>query len=107
GRVDPGETPEQAARRELEEESGYTAGVLKYAGWFAPCNGLTAEKSHVYFATNLTNVGQKLEDTEILEVQEMLVDEFESMINNNEARDGMSITAWRIVQSIRESHFTL
>lgn len=105
GRVDPGEEPLQAAVRELQEEAGVIAGKLEYAGWFAPCNGLTAEKSYVYFATDLTYVEQELEDTEILEVVKMSVDEFEAMINNNQAKDGMSITAWRLVQQLRSAHF--
>jgi ADP-ribose pyrophosphatase len=39
GRVDPGETPEAAALRELEEETGYTADRVLLAGVLSPDTG--------------------------------------------------------------------
>jgi len=54
GRIDPGETPLQAAKRELHEETGYKAKkwvkVISY--WASP--GYVAEKMNLFLATDLT-----------------------------------------------------
>ena len=54
GRVDPGETPLQAARRELAEETGYRARKLQKLVAFWPSPGFLAEKMTIYLATGLT-----------------------------------------------------
>jgi ADP-ribose pyrophosphatase len=53
GRVDPGETPLQAARRELAEETGYRAAKLEKLTMFYPSPGFLAEKMTIYLATGL------------------------------------------------------
>ena len=100
GSCDDGETPEQAAHRELEEEAGYTAGTMQYVGWFAPCNGLTDEQTSVFVATDLVQTQQKLDDSEHISVHAISIDEFTQMIENNTARDGMTITAWTMSQPV-------
>lgn len=53
GRVDPGEAPDQAAGRELREETGYEAGRLVH--WETQrYSGLITFNSHIYLATDLT-----------------------------------------------------
>lgn len=106
GRVDPGETMEEAALRELNEEAGYKAGTLHYAGWFAPCNGLTDEQTHVFVATDLQLDEQNLDATEQIEVHQLQIDEFVQMIENNTARDGMTIAAWGIAKPIIKQLFS-
>jgi ADP-ribose pyrophosphatase len=54
GRVDEGETFLQAARRELKEETGYTAKSWKKIATFFPSPGFLAEKMTIFLATNLT-----------------------------------------------------
>ncbi len=102
GKVDDGETPEQGALRELEEETGYKSTTLDKVGVFYPCNGLSDEVCHVYIARDLQKTQQELDDTEQLTVHEKSVDEINEMIDNNTVRDGMSITAWRMSESIRK-----
>jgi ADP-ribose pyrophosphatase len=53
GRVDPGETPLQAARRELAEETGYKARKFEKLAMFYPSPGFLAEKMTIYLATGL------------------------------------------------------
>lgn len=106
GRIDSGETMEEAALRELNEEAGYIANTLQYGGWFAPCNGLTDEQTHVFVATDLIADTQKLEPTEEIAVHTMAVDDFEQMIANNTARDGMTIAAWAIAKPIIKQLFS-
>ncbi|WP_299431951.1 NUDIX hydrolase, partial [uncultured Meiothermus sp.] len=52
GLIDPGETPEVAARRELAEEA-QLAGKLEYLAGFYLSPGFCDEKLHVFRATNL------------------------------------------------------
>ncbi len=54
GRVDAGETPLQAARRELAEETGYRARKFKKIAEFYPSPGFLAEKMTIYLAKELT-----------------------------------------------------
>lgn len=101
GRIDAGESPIQAARRELEEEAGYQAEALHEIGVFAPCNGLSDELCYVFLATDLQLTAQQLEDTEAVTVHVKTVDEFEDMINNNTVQDGMTIAAWALTAKQR------
>src|ERR1700683_404999 len=66
GRVDPGETPLQAAKRELAEETGYRAKKFQKLAVFYPSPGFLAEKMTIYLATGLTE-GKKtpMEDERI------------------------------------------
>jgi ADP-ribose pyrophosphatase len=66
GRVDAGETPLQAARRELAEETGYRARKFEKLAVFYPSPGFLAEKMTIYIAHGLTE-GKKtpMEDERI------------------------------------------
>ncbi|MBU1179753.1 NUDIX hydrolase, partial [Patescibacteria group bacterium] len=63
GGVKEGQTHEDAARAELEEETGYKAGKLEYVGEFVPMNGVTDEISKVYIARNLIKGEVNREET--------------------------------------------
>jgi ADP-ribose pyrophosphatase len=54
GKVDEGETPLQAARRELIEETGYRARKWQKLSSFFPSPGFVAERMTIYLATELT-----------------------------------------------------
>jgi len=57
GLVDPGETPAQAARRELREECGLEAERWEELGSAYSSPGFCDERIHVYLATGLSHVG--------------------------------------------------
>jgi ADP-ribose pyrophosphatase len=54
GTLDPGETPERAAERELAEETGYQAGWWRKLLEFYPSPGILSERTHVFVAQDLT-----------------------------------------------------
>jgi len=66
GRVDDGETPLQAARRELTEETGYRAKKWEKLAEFYPSPGFLAEKMTIFLATGLTaGAADPMEDERI------------------------------------------
>lgn len=54
GRIDPGETPLQAAKRELAEEAGLAAKKWKQLGSFYPSPGFMDERMWLYLAEGLS-----------------------------------------------------
>jgi len=53
GLVDDGEDPDTCARRELEEETGYSARSWRKVGWVHTLPGITSQRAHVYLAKGL------------------------------------------------------
>lgn len=50
GMVDPGETPEESARRELQEESGLTISTIEHICTFYTSPGGSSEQIFLYYA---------------------------------------------------------
>ncbi|MCG2634963.1 MAG: NUDIX hydrolase [Gammaproteobacteria bacterium] len=63
GKIDPGEAPEVTARRELLEETGYSAREWQHLGDCHPCIGYADEVIHIYLAEGLSGgIAQPDED---------------------------------------------
>ena len=58
GSLDPGETPEEGAARELLEECGLAAGAWRKLGSFCAAPDDTTEHVHALEATELVHIGQ-------------------------------------------------
>ena len=72
GVIDKGETPEAAARRELEEETGYEAGTLIKMGECSPNPALFSNHVHFFLAQDLHKKGcQKLDSDEMINCMEL------------------------------------
>ena len=94
GKIDKGENdPVAAARRELLEETGYTAGNLKFIGMYYPSPAILSEKIYMYAATDLTLGEQDLDEDEFLDVVSVPFDTVIDMILNNEIPDGKTQSA--------------
>lgn len=66
GTLDKDEKLSTAVKRELAEEIGYAAKVLKKAGYIYPAPGYTTEKIHIYEARLLKKVETKNEPDEVI-----------------------------------------
>ena len=91
GTLEPGEPSEDCARRELEEETGYTAGTLRrlIEQYLAP--GYSSECLTVYEARELTPGAARPDTDEHLEVVTIQASEAFGMISSGEIRDAKSI----------------
>ena len=75
GRLEANETPEEAARRELKEETGLTADSLTPLGRQYATPGYCGEVLHVYLARGLHRGEAHLDDGEFLNVEKHALDE--------------------------------
>ncbi len=93
GTMEADEIPENCAKRELEEETGYAAGQLIALGWTFLLPAYSDECSYVYLAKNLTKTAQNLDTDEIIEVFQYSIQEIRDMIDQNKIVDALSILA--------------
>jgi ADP-ribose pyrophosphatase len=91
GTLNPGETPEIGAARELEEELGCVAGRLEKLSEFFVSPGFLEEKMWLYLATELTQTQARLDDDEILSVARIPFSQALSMIATGEIEDAKTI----------------
>ena len=97
GKLERGEDPAQAARRELIEETGYRAERIERLGTFFTSPGFADELMHAFVARDLTHVGQSLQDDERIEVVLSEPSEFASRIRSGAVRDGKTISTWALM----------
>lgn len=93
GKIDPGEKPEDTAKRELKEETGYSAGNVKYMTYFYPSVGYSEEKLYLYLCTGLMPGETSFDENEAIDIEEMEIDELCHMIANGEINDAKTIIA--------------
>jgi ADP-ribose pyrophosphatase len=91
GGIEDGETFEQAALRELEEEVGVTADKIELLSEFYVSPGFLTEKMYVYLASGLTETKQNLDGDEMIEIERHGFAEAFEMIRNNEIQDAKTI----------------
>jgi len=99
GGIEPGTTPEEAARAELAQEAGRVASELVPVGRFNPCTGVTDEICHVFVARGLSAApATPADEAEELEVLALHPTDLEERIRRGEIWDGMSIAAWHLAR---------
>ncbi len=91
GRLDEGETPEECARRELKEETGYSASDLKLLTTIFTTPGFTDERIHLFVASGLIAGTSALESDEILEISPTPMSQALEMIRSGVIKDGKTI----------------
>jgi ADP-ribose pyrophosphatase len=91
GTLERGEAPDTCARRELKEETGYTAGSMKKILSMYAAPGYSNEVLHLYFATSLKTGDQGTEEDESITVEAHGPDELLEMIEKNIIEDAKTI----------------
>ena len=94
GRLDPGETPLKAARRELQEETGFKAKKWKKLVSFYASPGFVAEKMNLFLATDLIAGKAEPMDDERIETRWFTARELDAMIQSGKIADGKTLVGF-------------
>lgn len=95
GMIEPGEKPEETARKEIAEETGYECTDLIYLGYTYPSFGSTTEKIHL-FAAKLgapaeTDGKEALEE---IKTEPISIQALEALMNENRFTHAAGLVAW-------------
>lgn len=102
GRVDPGESVDEAARRELMEETGHSGDAWATLGEYHPSNGSSNQVFHVRIARQLTRRSEPTDRNETMALRWFDAHEIRRLLSTNAIRDGLSLTAlcWAMVLGV-------
>lgn len=75
GLLEDGEAAETGARRELKEETGYSARRWKRLGWLHTIPGISAQRAHVFLATDLRKGRMRREPYEYMKIKILPIEE--------------------------------
>ena len=102
GETEAGESIEETANRELQEEIGYRAGKLEFLGEVQPFSKYLRVRSFLYVAQELT--ASKLEGDEdyIIDVEKIRLDDFEALIAKGKILDARVIAGLYLARSFME-----
>ena len=103
GKLEPGEEPFHTGIRELHEETGMEATTYYDLGIDYPSPGYCNEKIHIYAATGLREIGQKLDDGEFLNVLKIPYDEALQMVYAGTLTDSKTVIAIMKYKAMKEA----
>ena len=93
GGLKSGESPAQAARRELQEEAGYTAARLEWVSSYYTSKSICDETAHLFLGYELSPSALAPDETEFLEVATFSFQDVFEMVTRSEIRDSMTVIA--------------
>jgi len=93
GKLDPGDTPESCALRELEEEAGRRAGRLEKLGQIFTTPGFTDEVIHLFAAFELEQIPTRHQPDEVIELVPTPLDAALALVWGGELTDAKSALA--------------
>lgn len=95
GVLDPGERPDRCARRELTEETGYSARTLTKLAVMHPSPGYTTEVLHLFYARLGAKQGRRqLDEDERVKVRYLTAGQIERLMKKGRVADGKTLAAW-------------
>ena len=100
GKLDAGEDAEECARRELEEETGYSAGKMAYMVPIAVAAGYSDEIVHLFMATDLTAGPACPDEDEFVVSQWMDLRDFIDLVLDGQIEDSKTIIAALLCDAI-------
>jgi ADP-ribose pyrophosphatase len=97
GNVEDKEEPLECAKRELEEETGFSAGKWEKLGYFYTSPGFCTEDMYLYLATELKEAKRKADDDEYIKLEKIPLDRIRGIIDSGEICDAKSIAGLLLV----------
>lgn len=94
GFVDENEIEQEAAVRELMEETGLMVNKISSLGLMTPDSGVLAGRVHLYLAEQCIQTGNGEGELGLKEFTFFSVPEFEHMLNTSEIQDSFTLAAW-------------
>lgn len=107
GKLDPGEDSLACARRELLEETGYTARQWARAGVLHPVISYSTEFIDIWFARELTAGERQLDAGEFLDVFSASTDELLQWCRDGRITDAKTLTGMLWLQNLRSGAWSL
>lgn len=93
GLIDDGEEPAHAARRELEEETGFLAADIQLLRTYYSSIGYSDEKIFIYLAKDMKKTQQHLDEDERIQVITIPLERLAEMVAKNEIEDASTVIA--------------
>ena len=101
GKIDPGEDPEDAVRRELAEETGYVAGEIRRLASIAVAVGYSDEIIHIYMATDLQPGPAHPDEDEFVVSEWVSVESLIDSVLDGRIEDSKTVIAALICDALR------
>ena len=93
GRIDPGETPAEAAAREVEEETGWHPGPLRELAIVQPSSGIMDAAHYIHAADGATHTGAPRDGFEATRIEWVPLADVPELIAKREISSSSTITA--------------
>ena len=95
GLIEPGESPEQAARRELREETGYAAEQWRQIGVVEPNPAIQSNRCYTLLATGARRVGDlELDPGEVIAVETRPLADIDTLVSTGEITHSLVVVAF-------------
>ncbi len=107
GKLDAGEASLDCARRELLEETGYSAKQWARAGVLHPVISYSTEFIDIWFARDLTAGQRQLDQGEFLDVFSVTADELLQWCRDGDVTDAKTLTGALWLQNVRSGVWSL
>lgn len=103
GGLEPGESPENCAQREIREEIGMRAGYLREVGAIYLAPGYSTEYLHIFLATDLSPAPLEGDIDEFLSIERIPLAQIPKMIQAGEIVDGKTLAVFQLAAPLLDN----
>lgn len=108
GLIEDNEEPEEVAKRELQEETGYIAEKITKVVDYYPDEAMSKSINYIFLAEGCERkTTQNLDEDEFISMLEITMDEFAELIKLGYIRGGISITSYLAVKEYLNNKQTI